>query len=56
MYGEVERRSATLEYRIELCTVSALVWLCDDFAATETQLRRAAPGSEDRRVIDDDAD
>jgi len=56
MEGEVECRHATLKHRIERCTVSVLGWLCDDFAAAETQLRCAIPGSEDRRVVDDDAD
>jgi len=56
MDGEVECRHATLKHRIERCTVSVLGWLCDDFAAAETQLRRAIPGSEDRRIVDDDAD
>jgi len=56
MHGEMECRYATLKYRIEQCTISVLVWLRDDLAAAETQLWRAAPRSEDRRVVDDDAD
>jgi hypothetical protein len=48
MHGEMECRYATLKYLIERCTISVLVWLCDDLAAAETQLWRTAPRGEDR--------
>ncbi len=56
VYREVERRDAALEHRIERGAVSVLGCLRDDLAAAEAELRRAASGGENRRIVDDDTD
>ena len=56
IYRKVECRDVTLEQFIERGAVSALRWLRDELAATEARLRCTASGSENGRLVDENAD